>query len=36
VLTREVQELRVLPSDDGARSVADLGLPVLVVSQLIL
>ncbi|MGY1856858.1 D-aminoacyl-tRNA deacylase [Modestobacter sp. SYSU DS0290] len=32
-LGRKVQELRVFPTDDGARSVADLGLPVLVVSQ---
>ena len=30
---RKVHELRVFPSDDGARSVGDLGLPVLVVSQ---
>jgi D-tyrosyl-tRNA(Tyr) deacylase len=28
-----VHELRVFPTDDGARSVGDLGLPVLVVSQ---
>jgi D-aminoacyl-tRNA deacylase len=33
VLARKVHELRVFPTDDGARSVADLGLPVLVVSQ---
>jgi len=32
-LARKVQELRVFPTDDGARSVGDLGLPVLVVSQ---
>ncbi|MGY1700189.1 D-aminoacyl-tRNA deacylase [Geodermatophilus sp. SYSU D00766] len=32
-LARKVHELRVFPTDDGARSVADLGLPVLVVSQ---
>ncbi|WP_138758214.1 D-aminoacyl-tRNA deacylase [Modestobacter altitudinis] len=33
VLARKVHELRVFPTDDGARSVGDLGLPVLVVSQ---
>jgi D-tyrosyl-tRNA(Tyr) deacylase len=32
-LARKVHELRVFPTEDGARSVADLGLPVLVVSQ---
>ena len=32
-LARKVHELRVFPTDDGARSAADLGLPVLVVSQ---
>jgi D-aminoacyl-tRNA deacylase len=32
-LARKVHELRVFPSGDGARSVGDLGLPVLVVSQ---
>lgn len=32
-LARKVHELRVFPSDDGAVSAADLGLPVLVVSQ---
>jgi D-tyrosyl-tRNA(Tyr) deacylase len=32
-LARKVHELRVFPTDDGARSVGDLGLPVLVVSQ---
>ena len=32
-LGRKVHELRVFPTDDGARSVGDLGLPVLVVSQ---
>ena len=32
-LARKVQELRVFPTEGGARSVADLGLPVLVVSQ---
>ena len=29
----EIHELRIFPTDDGARSAADLGLPVLVVSQ---
>jgi D-tyrosyl-tRNA(Tyr) deacylase len=33
VLGRKLHELRVFPTDDGARSVGDLGLPVLVVSQ---
>ena len=32
-LARKVHELRVFPSEDGARSVGDLDLPVLVVSQ---
>jgi D-aminoacyl-tRNA deacylase len=32
-LARKVHELRVFPTDDGARSAADLGLPLLVVSQ---
>jgi D-tyrosyl-tRNA(Tyr) deacylase len=32
-LARKIAELRVFPSDDGARSALDLGLPVLVVSQ---
>ncbi|CCH89353.1 D-tyrosyl-tRNA(Tyr) deacylase [Modestobacter italicus] len=32
-LARKVHELRVFPSDEGARSVGDLGLAVLVVSQ---
>ncbi|SFL09916.1 D-aminoacyl-tRNA deacylase [Geodermatophilus ruber] len=32
-LARKVQELRVFPAEEGERSVADLGLPVLVVSQ---
>ena len=32
-LARKIAELRVFPTDDGARSVADLGLPVLIVSQ---
>ncbi|MGY2079319.1 D-aminoacyl-tRNA deacylase [Modestobacter sp. SYSU DS0657] len=32
-LGRKLHELRVFPTDDGARSVGDLGLPVLVVSQ---
>jgi D-tyrosyl-tRNA(Tyr) deacylase len=32
-LARKVHGLRVFPTEDGARSVADLGLPVLVVSQ---
>ena len=32
-LARKIHELRIFPSDDGARSAADLGLPVLVVSQ---
>jgi D-tyrosyl-tRNA(Tyr) deacylase len=32
-LARKIRELRVFPTGDGARSAADLGLPVLVVSQ---
>jgi D-tyrosyl-tRNA(Tyr) deacylase len=32
-LARKIAELRVFPTEDGARSAADLGLPVLVVSQ---
>jgi D-tyrosyl-tRNA(Tyr) deacylase len=32
-LARKIAELRVFPTEDGARSVSDLGLPVLVVSQ---
>ena len=32
-LARKIAELRVFPTEDGARSVGDLGLPVLVVSQ---
>jgi D-aminoacyl-tRNA deacylase len=32
-LARKIHELRIFPSEDGARSAADLGLPVLVVSQ---
>ncbi|MGR7026543.1 D-aminoacyl-tRNA deacylase [Geodermatophilus sp. URMC 62] len=32
-LARKVHELRVFPTEDGARSAGDLGLPVLVVSQ---
>jgi D-tyrosyl-tRNA(Tyr) deacylase len=32
-LARKIHELRVFPTDDGARSAADLELPVLVVSQ---
>ncbi|MET0765606.1 MAG: D-aminoacyl-tRNA deacylase [Blastococcus sp.] len=32
-LARKIHELRVFPTEDGARSAADLGLPVLVVSQ---
>ena len=30
---KKLHELRVFPTDEGARSVGDLGLPVLVVSQ---
>jgi D-tyrosyl-tRNA(Tyr) deacylase len=32
-LARKIHELRVFPTDDGARSASDLDLPVLVVSQ---
>ncbi len=32
-LARKIHELRVFPTDDGARSAGDLGLPVLAVSQ---
>jgi D-tyrosyl-tRNA(Tyr) deacylase len=32
-LARKIAELRVFPSADGAVSISDLGLPVLVVSQ---
>jgi D-tyrosyl-tRNA(Tyr) deacylase len=32
-LARKIHELRVFSTDGGARSVGDLGLPVLVVSQ---
>ncbi|MEI4271490.1 D-aminoacyl-tRNA deacylase [Klenkia sp. LSe6-5] len=32
-LARKIHELRVFPGEDGERSAADLGLPVLVVSQ---
>ncbi|NEK85652.1 D-tyrosyl-tRNA(Tyr) deacylase [Blastococcus saxobsidens] len=32
-MARKVHELRILPGDDGSVSAADLGLPVLVVSQ---
>ena len=32
-IARKIHELRIFPTDDGARSAADLGLPVLVVSQ---
>lgn len=32
-LARKISELRVFPTDDGARSAGDLDLPVLVVSQ---
>ena len=32
-LARKIHELRIFPTDDGARSAADLGLPILVVSQ---
>jgi D-tyrosyl-tRNA(Tyr) deacylase len=33
VLARKIHELRVFPTEAGARSASDLGLPVLVVSQ---
>jgi len=32
-LAAKIHELRVFPTDDGARSAEDLGLPVLVISQ---
>ncbi|MGY1670437.1 D-aminoacyl-tRNA deacylase [Geodermatophilus sp. SYSU D00710] len=32
-LARKIHELRVFPTDEGARSAGDLGRPVLVVSQ---
>ena len=32
-MARKLHELRIFPTDDGARSASDLGLPVLVVSQ---
>ena len=32
-LAAKIHELRIFPTDDGARSAADLALPVLVVSQ---
>jgi D-tyrosyl-tRNA(Tyr) deacylase len=32
-LARKIHELRILPTDEGARSAGDLALPVLVVSQ---
>ena len=32
-LARKISELRVFPTEDGARSAGDLDLPVLVVSQ---
>lgn len=32
-LARKLHELRIFPAEDGARSAADLGLPLLVVSQ---
>jgi D-tyrosyl-tRNA(Tyr) deacylase len=35
-LARKIHELRIFPTDDGARSAADLALPVLVVSQVTL
>ena len=33
ILARKIHELRIFPGDEGERSAADLGLPVLVVSQ---
>jgi D-aminoacyl-tRNA deacylase len=33
VIARKIYELRIFPGDDGELSAADLGLPVLVVSQ---
>ena len=32
-LARKLHELRIFPTDDGARSASDLGLPLLVISQ---
>jgi D-tyrosyl-tRNA(Tyr) deacylase len=32
-LARKIHELRIFPGEDGERSAADLGLPILVVSQ---
>jgi D-tyrosyl-tRNA(Tyr) deacylase len=32
-MARKMHELRIFPSEDGARSASDLGLPLLVVSQ---
>jgi D-tyrosyl-tRNA(Tyr) deacylase len=32
-MARKIHELRIFPSEEGARSASDLGLPVLVVSQ---
>jgi D-aminoacyl-tRNA deacylase len=32
-LARKIHELRIFPTEDGARSASDLGLPVLVISQ---
>jgi D-aminoacyl-tRNA deacylase len=32
-MAAKIHELRVFPTDDGARSADDLGLPVLVISQ---
>ena len=32
-LARKMHELRIFPTEDGARSASDLALPVLVVSQ---
>jgi len=32
-LARKIHELRIFPTEDGAQSASDLGLPVLVVSQ---
>jgi D-tyrosyl-tRNA(Tyr) deacylase len=32
-LARKIHELRIFPTEDGARSASDLALPVLVVSQ---
>jgi D-tyrosyl-tRNA(Tyr) deacylase len=32
-MARKIHELRIFPSEDGAVSASDLGLPVLVVSQ---